>query len=217
MQPYAPVQFSGLQQCYTPVYGHAPSQTRPARPQLRQQQSMPVLPFRYQHADSYDSLDAHISKLSMDAGINTLTGYCDVDSMLAAAHGNTCTTQTERFQAFASQHTSPSRSPRSMKTYPLTPPPLIREPAFPEVKESPVFSDDFSGSPTRTNRGRHRGRSTHSDIERRYRHNLVSQFQNLANTVPNIPTQQPARAGQTPKPSTWRGNLGNYEVQLDAS
>ncbi|KAH0343413.1 hypothetical protein KCU83_g8834, partial [Aureobasidium melanogenum] len=162
---------------------------------------MPVLPYTYHHFDSYDSLDARLSKLSVDAGINTLTGYCDIDSMLAAAHDNTCTTQPERFQSFASQHTSPTRGPLPAIPGPLTPSSLIREPAFPELEKSPVSSAELFESPTKTSRGRRRGRSTHTDIERRYRHNLMAHFRNLASTVPSIPTQQPAKAGQVPKPS----------------
>ncbi|KAK6000879.1 hypothetical protein QM012_002962 [Aureobasidium pullulans] len=191
----------GLDPRYQPAYTHTTSQTKPARPQLRHQQSMPVLPYTYRHFDTYESLDARLSKLSVDAGINTLTGYCDIDSMLVAAHDNTCTTQPERFQSFASQHTSPTRAPRPVIPGPLTPPPLIREAAFPELEKSPVLATELFDSPAKTSRGRRRGRSTHTDIERRYRHNLMAQFQKLASTIPYIPTQQPARAGQNPKPS----------------
>ncbi|KAH0359255.1 hypothetical protein KCU65_g10057, partial [Aureobasidium melanogenum] len=162
---------------------------------------MPVLPYTYQHFDAYESLDARLSNLSVDAGINTMTGYSDIDSMLAAAHGNTCTTQAERFQSFASQHTSPIRAPRPAIPGPLTPPPLMREPAYPKLEKSPVSSAELFDLPDKTSRGRRRGRSTHTDIERRYRHNLMAQFRNLASTVPDIPTQQPAKAGQIPKPS----------------
>ncbi|KAI4747573.1 hypothetical protein E4T50_02153 [Aureobasidium sp. EXF-12298] len=183
-QSYAQSQYLGPEQRHAPSYTH----------------SMP-LPYTYQHFDSYDSLDARLSKLSVDTGINTLTGYCDIDSMLAAAHDNTCTTQPERFQSFASLHTSLTCDSRPTIFGPLTPPPLIREPAFPELEKSPVSSGEPFESPTKTSRGRRRGRSTHTDIERRYRHNLMAHFRKLASTVPSIPTQQPAKAGQTPKPS----------------
>lgn len=190
-----------LEHEYQPTYPRMPSQTKLARPQLRHQQSMPVLPYTYQHFNSYEGLDARLSRLSVDAGINTLTGYCDMDSMLLAAHDNTCTAQSERFQLFASQHASPIRAPRHTRPGPLTPPPLIREPAFPELECSPFLATELLDSPTRTSRGRPRGRSTHPDVERRYRDNIVAQFRNLASAIPFIPTQQPARAGQKPKPS----------------
>lgn len=200
-QSHAQIQHPVFEKRYQPSYMRMTSQTKVARPQLRHQQSMPVLPYTYQHFDSYESLDARLSKLSVDAGINTLTGYCDIDSMLAAAHDSTCTTQPERFQSFASQHTSPRRAPKPAVPGPLTPPPLIREAAFPELEQSPVLAAELFESPAKTSRGRRRGRSTHTDIERRYRHNLMAQFRNLASAIPYIPTQQPARAGQDPKPS----------------
>ncbi|KEQ57954.1 uncharacterized protein M437DRAFT_79427 [Aureobasidium melanogenum CBS 110374] len=200
-QSYAQDCYLGHEQRYPSSYRHVTLQRKPTRPQLRHQQSMPVLPYTYQHFDSYQSLDARLSKLSVDAGINTLTGYSDIDSMLAAAHDNTCTTQPERFQSFASQHTSPTRAPRPAIPGPLTPPPLIREPAYPELEKSPVSSAELFDLPDKTSRGRRRGRSTHTDIERRYRHNLMAHFRKLASTVPSIPTQQPAKAGQIPKPS----------------
>lgn len=46
-----------------------------------------------------------------------------------------------------------------------------------------------------------RGRTSHTQIEQRYRQNIVSQFRKLAETLPHIETSQPARAGQEPKPS----------------
>ncbi|CAD0099036.1 unnamed protein product [Aureobasidium mustum] len=198
---YAPDHYSTLEQQIRPAYTHVTSQAELARPQLRHQQSMPVLPYTYQHYETYESLDARLSKLSVDAGINTLTGYCDIDSMLTAAHDSTCTTQSERFQSFASQHTSPTRVPQPVAPGPLTPPPLIREPAFPELEISPVLATEPFESPRKTSRGRRRGRSTHTDIERRYRHNLMAQFRKLTSAIPYIPTQQPSRAGRNPKPS----------------
>jgi len=193
---------SGLEHHNQPPYPRMASQKKLVRPQLRHQQSMPVLPSTYQHFDSYESLDARLSILSVDAGINTLTGYCDIDSMLVAAQNDTCTTQSERFQSFASQHTSPTRgAPRPTVLGRLTPPPLIREAAFPELEESPLLAEDLFDTPARTSRGRRRGRSTHTDVERRYRQNLMAQFRNLASAIPFIFTQQPCRAGQEPKPS----------------
>ncbi|KAI4732594.1 hypothetical protein E4T50_16835 [Aureobasidium sp. EXF-12298] len=191
----------GLQHQYQPTYPRMTSQTKLSRPQLRHQQSMPLLPYTYQHFNSYQGLDARLSRLSVDAGINTLTGYRDMDSTLLAAHDNTSTTQAERFHLFASQHTSPVRAAEHAAAGRLTPPPLIREAAFTELESPPCLAAELLDSPTRTSRGRRRGRSTHPDVERRYRDNLVAQFGNLASAIPFIPTQQPKRAGKSPKPS----------------
>lgn len=201
LQPYAQFGYPSPEDIYTPAHTYTALQKQPLRPRLRLQQSMPVLPYTYHSLDSCETLDERTSRLSIDAGINSMTGYCDIDSLLAAAYNNTCTTQTKRFQTFASQHTSPIRAPQPTVPLPLTPPPLIREPAYPELDNTTAFVNEAPGSPNKATRGRRRGRSTHTEVEQRYRHNLVSHFRKLASAVPHIETFQPARAGQIPKPS----------------
>ncbi|RYZ89240.1 MAG: hypothetical protein EOP04_07365, partial [Proteobacteria bacterium] len=57
----------------------------------------------------YESLNMGVKKLSIDAGITSMTGYCDIDSMLTAAYHNTSASQPKRFSAF-SQSSSPRGS-----------------------------------------------------------------------------------------------------------
>ncbi|KEQ68310.1 hypothetical protein M436DRAFT_29668, partial [Aureobasidium namibiae CBS 147.97] len=77
---------------------------------------------------------------------------------------------------------------------------------------------DLLDSPAKTSRGRRRGRSIHTVAERRYRHNLMEQFRNLASAIPFICTQQPSRAGQDPKPSMAEVLVAAYDhiKQLEA-
>lgn len=200
-QSYAPFSYPSSEGPYSPPPTCPTSQKKSSRPRLRHQQSMPVLPYSYHNMNFGEALDDRTSRLSIDAGINSMTGYCDIDSLLAAAYNNTCTAQTKRFQTFASQYTSPVRTSQPSVSLPLTPPPLIREPAYPELDTTGVLVDETPGSPSKATRGRRRGRSTHTEVEQRYRNNLVSHFRKLAGAVPHIETFQPARAGQLPKPS----------------
>ncbi|KAI5235066.1 hypothetical protein E4T42_09773 [Aureobasidium subglaciale] len=170
---------------------------RPSRPQLCRTQPISTHLYNSQHPTVQENIG-----MSVDAGINSMTGYCDIDSLLAAAYNNTCTTQTRRFQFFASQHLTPSQS----STQPLP----FHELASPEVDDSSEFMEETSEPANRANKGRRRGRTTHMGVEQRYRHNIVSAFQKLASTIPYIQTTQPARVGQIPKPS-------KAEILLSAS
>ncbi|KAI4846633.1 hypothetical protein E4T44_04954 [Aureobasidium sp. EXF-8845] len=198
---YAQLGYPSSEETYTTAHTYPTLQKQSLRPRLRHQQSMPVLPYTYHQSNSHETLDERTLRLSIDAGINSMTGYCDIDSLLAAAYNNTCTTQTKRFQTFASQHTSLIRTPKPVMSLPLRSPQLISEPAYPELDNTPAFVEEAPRSPNKAARGRRRGRSTHTAVEQRYRHNLVSHFQKLASSVPHIQTFQLARAGQVPKPS----------------
>ena len=147
----------------------------------------------FQYADSlcttynepwnpYETLNMGVKKLSIDAGINSMTGYCDIDSMLTAAYHETCPSQPKRFQSFSSTHATPTQTRIKSETQ------VPREQAcspYPEI----------------TARGRPRGRVPHTAVEQRYRQNLNDQFGRLRDAVPEIQTSQPARSGQPPKPS----------------
>lgn len=198
---YAQFGYPSSEATYSPTPAYSTSQKKPSRPRLRHQQSMPVLPYSNHNLNYCEGPSDRTSRLSIDAGINGMTGYCDIDSLLVTAYNNTCTTQTKRFQTFASRYTSPIRTSQPSISLSLTPPPLIREPAYPELDTTIVSVDETPGSSTKATRGRRRGRSTHTEVEQRYRHNLASHFRKLAGTVPHIETFQPARAGQLPKPS----------------
>ncbi|THZ82903.1 hypothetical protein D6C84_05421 [Aureobasidium pullulans] len=129
----------------------------------------------------YESLNMGVKKLSIDAGITSMTGYCDIDSMLTAAYHNTSASQPKRFSAF-SQSSSPRGSTSNQQT------PQQEEASSVEAPASPAL-------------GRPRGRVPHTAVEQRYRANLNDNFTRLRNAVPEIATLQPARSGQPPKPS----------------
>ncbi|KAG9555315.1 hypothetical protein KCU61_g2396, partial [Aureobasidium melanogenum] len=133
------------------------------------------------HWNPYESLDLSVKKLSIDAGITSMTGYCDIDSMLTAAYHNTSASQPKRFSAFSQ---SPPRSSSSNQ-------------------QSRLQQQDSSvEAPTSPALGRPRGsRVDHQKVEQRYRANLSDNFERLRNSVPEIATLQPARSGQPPKPS----------------
>lgn len=122
----------------------------------------------------------------MDAGISSMTGYCDIDSLLSAACDHTCTAQPERFQSFAIQNSS-SEVAISMSS----------KSSVLDVKSTPV--EDIITRTTMTAKTRRCGKTTHEEVEQRYRHNLVLQFHKLASTVPSIETAQPACSGQLVK------------------
>lgn len=129
----------------------------------------------------YESLDLSVKKLSIDAGITSMTGYCDIDSMLTAAYHNTSASQPKRFSAFSQ---SPPRSCSSDQQSRLQ-----QQESSVEAPSSPAL-------------GRPRGsRVDHQKVEQRYRANLSDNFERLRNSVPEIATLQPARSGQPPKPS----------------
>ncbi|KAI5252766.1 hypothetical protein E4T42_03139 [Aureobasidium subglaciale] len=128
----------------------------------------------------YESLDMSVKKLSIDAGITSMTGYCDIDSMLTAAYHNTSASQPKRFSAFSQS------SPRSS---------TFNQQSYPQQEESPLEA------PPSPALGRPRGRVPHTAVEQRYRANLNDNFTRLRNAVPEIATLQPARSGQPPKPS----------------
>ncbi|KAI4723958.1 hypothetical protein E4T49_08315 [Aureobasidium sp. EXF-10728] len=128
------------------------------------------------HWNPYETLDLSVKKLSIDAGITSMTGYCDIDSMLTAAYHNTSASQPKRFSAFSQSSPRSSASNQQQDT-------SIEAPSSPAL-------------------GRPRGnRLDHQKVEQRYRANLSDNFERLRNSVPEIATMQPARSGQPPKPS----------------
>jgi hypothetical protein len=130
----------------------------------------------------YESLDLSVKKLSIDAGITSMTGYCDIDSMLTAAYHNTSASQPQRFSAFSQ---SPPRSTTSNQQYHLQ-----QQEDSMEAPSSPALG-----------RPKNNTRVPHQKVEQRYRENLQLNFDRLRNAVPEIATLQPARSGQPPKPS----------------
>jgi hypothetical protein len=130
----------------------------------------------------YESLDLSVKKLSIDAGITSMTGYCDIDSMLTAAYHNTSASQPQRFSAFSQ---SPPRSTTSHQQYQLQ----QQEDSL-ETPSSPALG-----------RPKNNTRVPHQKVEQRYRENLQLNFDRLRSAVPEIATLQPARSGQPPKPS----------------
>lgn len=130
----------------------------------------------------YESLDLSVKKLSIDAGITSMTGYCDIDSMLTAAYHNTSASQPQRFSAFSQ---SPPRSSTSNQQYDVQ-----QQEDSVETPSSPALG-----------RPKNNARVPHQKVEQRYRENLQLNFDRLRNAVPEIATLQPARSGQPPKPS----------------
>jgi hypothetical protein len=130
----------------------------------------------------YESLDLSVKKLSIDAGITSMTGYCDIDSMLTAAYHNTSASQPQRFSAFSQ---SPSRSTSANQQYQLQ-----QQEDSVETPSSPALG-----------RPKNNTRVPHQKVEQRYRENLQLNFDRLRSAVPEIATLQPARSGQPPKPS----------------
>lgn len=130
------------------------------------------------HWNPYESLQTSVKKLSIDAGITSMTGYCDIDSLLTAAYHDTCPSQPHRFTSFS------NRTSMSQDAKPSNP-----EPAEEETSPEPSTA------------GRPRGRVPHTAVEQRYRANLTDNFNRLRDAVPEIQTSQPARSGQPPRPS----------------
>lgn len=130
----------------------------------------------------YETLDLSVKKLSIDAGITSMTGYCDIDSMLTAAYHNTSASQPQRFSAFSQ---SSPRSPTSTQQHHV------------QQQEDSV---EAPSSPT-LGRPKNNTRVPHQKVEQRYRENLQLNFDRLRSAVPEIATLQPARSGQPPKPS----------------
>jgi hypothetical protein len=129
----------------------------------------------------YETLDLSVKKLSIDAGITSMTGYCDIDSMLTAAYHNTSASQPQRFSAFSQ---SSPRSPTSNQQYDLQQEDSVEAPSSPTL-----------------GRPKNNTRVPHQKVEQRYRENLQLNFDRLRSAVPEIATLQPARSGQPPKPS----------------
>ncbi|KAI4840267.1 hypothetical protein E4T44_05301 [Aureobasidium sp. EXF-8845] len=132
----------------------------------------------------YESLDLSVKKLSIDAGITSMTGYCDIDSMLTAAYHNTSASQPQRFSAFSQ---SPPRSITSQQQQQYQ---LQQQEDSVETPSSPALG-----------RPKNNTRVPHQKVEQRYRENLQLNFDRLRGAVPEIATLQPARSGQPPKPS----------------
>jgi hypothetical protein len=156
-------------------------------------------PMHYeQDWNPYESLDRSVKKLSIDAGITSLTGYCDIDSLLTAAYHNTCPSQPKRFSSFSQ---SPTLSRPTSCSNPLS----ARPQSQPKQSYDLVsHMDEVSASASTAAspaRGRPRGRVPHTAVEQRYRANLIDNFTRLRNAVPEIATAQPARSGQPPRPS----------------
>ena len=174
----------------TPTSAFSDSSSSEASPSSPFQYADSLCPnYNNEQWNAYESLNMSVKKLSIDAGISSMTGYCDIDSLLTAAYYDTCTTQTKRFQSFSSQHSTSARASMSI------------DPKSPVSLPMPTPIEDPSESPDANNRGRPRGRVPHTAVEQRYRQNLNDQFCRLRNAVPEIQTLQPARSGQPPKPS----------------
>jgi hypothetical protein len=162
---YAHFGYSSFHDTCAPADTDLTLQKQLPRPPMRHQQSMPVLPHTCSHPVTYQSLDRYASRLSIDASINSMTGYCDIDSLLAAAYGNTCTTQTDRFKTFASQYQLPIRASQTVVSVPSTPPPPFRKPAYPELGNIVAPIQEALESPIKASSGRHRSHSTHTEVE----------------------------------------------------